>query len=135
MVLSTLGFMYKGQADYPVGGSLPLALFLEKRYKQLGGQVKYQARVEKILVENGRAVGVRLEDGSEERADVVISAGDGYTTIFKLLEGKYIDKKIQERYEHWKPFRSMLYVSAGVRRTFPDNPLSVEGNAFELPSR
>jgi phytoene dehydrogenase-like protein len=132
MILSQLGFMYKHQAAYPLGGSLPLALTLAKRYGELGGQVQYQARVEKILVENGRAVGVRLEDGSEERADIVISAADGHTTIFKLLEGKFADEKIRERYESWKPFRSVLYVGVGVKRTFPDNCFSVEGNAYEL---
>jgi phytoene dehydrogenase-like protein len=131
-ILSQMGFMYKKQAGYPLGGSLPLALSLEKRYKRLGGQVKYQARVDKILVEDGRAVGIRLEDGSEQRADVVISAGDGYTTIFKLLEGKYTDRTIRQRYEHWQPFPALIFASIGVNRTFPDIPLSVEGNAFEL---
>ena len=132
MVLSQMGFLYRQEAAYPLGGSLPLALALEKRYTQLGGHVQYRARVEKILVENGRAVGVRFEDGSEERADVVVSAADGYTTIFKLLEGKFTDEKIRERYEHWKPFRSLIYVGVGVKRTFPGHPYSVEGNAFEL---
>jgi phytoene dehydrogenase-like protein len=47
---TTLGFMEKKQGGYPMGGSLPLAIFLEKRYKQLGGQVKYSTRVKKILV-------------------------------------------------------------------------------------
>lgn len=132
MVLALLGFMYKGQAAYPVGGSLPLALDLEQRYRQLGGRVQYRTRVDKVLVEDGRAVGVRLEDGSDRRADVVISAGDGYTTIFQLLEGKYVDQTIRALYDHWKPFQSILFVSAGVNRTFPDVPLAVEGNAFEL---
>ena len=132
MVLSQLGFMYRHQAAYPLGGSLPLALALAKRYKELGGQVQYRAQVDQILVENGRAVGVRLADGSEQRADVVISAGDGHTTVFKWLEGKYTDQKIRARYETWKPFRPVLYVAAGVKRTFPDFPFSVEGQAFEL---
>jgi phytoene dehydrogenase-like protein len=132
MVLSQMGFMYKGQAGYPLGGSLPMALALEKRYKQLCGQVQYQTRVQKILVENGRAVGVCLEDGSEQRADLVISASDGYKTIFKLLDGKFTDLKIRKRYEHWKPFQSMIYASVGVNRTFPDVPFAVEGSAFEL---
>jgi phytoene dehydrogenase-like protein len=132
MVLSMLGFMYKGQAGYPVGGSLPLALFLAKRYQQLGGRVRYQARVEKILVEDGRAVGVRLADGSLERADVVISAGDGHATIYKLLDGKYTNRSLRERYESWQPFQSVLFATVGVKRTFPDIPFSVEGNAFEL---
>lgn len=88
---TNLGFMEKKQAKYPLGGSLPLAIFLGKRYKQLGGEIKYRLGVKKILVENDRAVGVELEDGSEQRADVVISAADGYTTIFRLLEGRYVD--------------------------------------------
>ncbi len=132
MVLSQMGFMYRNQAAYPLGGSLPLALSLEKRYKQLGGRVQYRSRVEKILVEDGRAVGVRFMDGSEQRADVVVSGADGYTTIFKLLEGKFTDEQLRERYNTWVPFRSVIYVSAGVKRTFPDYPFSVEGNAFEL---
>lgn len=133
MILSMMGFMYKQQAGYPLGGSLPLAQFLEKRYKQLGGQVKYRTAVDKILVENERAVGVRFEDGSEEYADVIVSAADGYATIFKFLDGKFTNSKIEERYKKWKPFHSLLYVSAGVNRVFPDIPMSVEGNAFELP--
>jgi phytoene dehydrogenase-like protein len=133
MVLSQMGFMYRNQAAYPLGGSLPLALTLEKRYKQLGGQVQYQAQVEKIIVENGRAIGVELVNGSEQHADVVISASDGHTTIYKLLEGKFADQKIRAIYENWKPFRSMIYVGAGVKRAFPDFPFSVEGHAFELP--
>jgi phytoene dehydrogenase-like protein len=132
MILSQLGFMYRNQAAYPLGGSLPMALTLEKRYRQLGGHVRYETRVEKILVEDGCAVGVRFEDGREERADVVISAGDGYSTIFKLLDRKFVDKNIKEIYANWKTFRSMVYVGVGVKRTFPDLPFSVEGNAFEL---
>ncbi len=132
MILSQMGFMYRNQAAYPLGGSLPMALTLEKQYKKLGGRVKYQSRVEKILVEEGCAVGVQFEDGSEQRADVVVSGADGYTTIFKLLEGKFTDKEIHERYDHWVPIQPVIYVSAGVKRTFSDYPFSVEGNAFEL---
>jgi phytoene dehydrogenase-like protein len=132
MILSQAGFMVKEQASYPLGGSLPLALALEKRYRQLGGQVQYRTRVQNILVEGGQAVGLRYDDGSEERADVVIAAGDGYTTIFELLKGRFADRKVQEMYETWKPFHSMIYASAGVKRTFPEFPYSLEGDAFEL---
>ncbi len=40
-----------------------MAEAVEKRYLELGGQINYNARVDKILVENGKAVGIRLEDG------------------------------------------------------------------------
>jgi phytoene dehydrogenase-like protein len=132
MILSQMGFMTKQQAAYPLGGSLPLALALENRYKQLGGEITFQARVDKILVENSRAVGVRLEDGSEHRSDVVVSAADGYTTIYKLLGGQFIDLKVTARYQNWQPFQSIIYIAVGVKRTFPGYPYSVEGTAFEL---
>jgi phytoene dehydrogenase-like protein len=130
---TNLGFMEKKQAGYPLGGSLPLAIFLARRYKQLGGQIQYRTPVRKILVENDRAVGVELEDGSEQRADVVISAADGYTTIFNLLEGRYVDDDIRRRYQNWRPFPALIYASVGVNRIFPDLPHPVEGMSFELP--
>ncbi len=132
MVLAQLGYMYNQQAGYPLGGSLPLALTLEKRYKQLGGQVQYRAPVEKILVENGRAVGVGFSDGNEVRADVTISAADGYSTIYKFLGGDFTDDKIKQRFKNWQTFQPMIFASVGVRRTFSDVPFAVEGNSFEL---
>ena len=49
----------------------------------------------KSYVEDGKAVGIRLENGEEHRAGRVISAADGYTTIFKMLEGKYVDETVR----------------------------------------
>jgi phytoene dehydrogenase-like protein len=85
----TLALMHNRHAAYPIGGSLALARAIERRYIDLGGEIDYRSRVQKILVENDRAVGVRLADGTEQRADIVISAADGRATIFDMLEGKY----------------------------------------------
>jgi len=95
---------------------------IEERYKALGGEVTYKATVSEVLVENDRAVGVRLADGTEHRADVVVSAADGYSTIFDMLGGRYVDKKIEERYRSWPMFRPFVMVSFGVAREFPDVP-------------
>jgi len=84
-----------GALQWPVGGALRFALSMENHYKNLGGEVEYGARVEKILVEKDRAVGVRLADGSEHRADIVISNADGRKTIKELLDGRYINDKIR----------------------------------------
>jgi len=82
--------------QWPAGGALRFALSIEKRYKGLGGEVAYNSKVEKILVENGRAAGVRLADGSEHRADVVISDADGRKTIMDMLDGRFIDDKVRK---------------------------------------
>jgi len=62
-------------------------------------------------------VGVRLEDGTEYRGDYVISAADGYATIFEMLDGKYVDKRIRGYYEKLAIFPPLVYVAMGVNRT------------------
>ncbi len=121
-ILMLLGLLAKRQMELIEGGCLNFVLPIERRYKDLGGQVTYKATVEEILVENDRAVGVRLADGSRHRADIVVSAADGYSTIFKMLGGRYVDKKIENRYKNWKLIRPMVMVSFGVAREFPGEP-------------
>ncbi len=131
-MLFTFAYLHRKDAGYPIGGSLPMARALERRYLDLGGTIHYHSRVEKILVEGDRAVGVRLADGSEHRADRVISAADGHTTIFKMLEGRYADDATREPYEKWPIFPPLLYVGIGVNRSFDDEPKIVSGLSFPL---
>jgi phytoene desaturase len=77
-VTMVLGMVADGQLGYIEGGSRDFVRSIEARYATLGGEVSYRATVEEILVEDDRAVGVRLADGSEHRADAVVSAADGY---------------------------------------------------------
>jgi phytoene desaturase len=123
-VLMLLGLLADGQIGLIEGGSLDFVRAIEQRYCALGGEVTYKATVEEILVDacGDRAVGVRLADGSEHRADAVISAADGYSTIFKMLKGRYASEKIQNRYATWRTFRPLLMISLGVARQFPGEP-------------
>jgi phytoene dehydrogenase-like protein len=78
--------------------------------------------VDKILVENNRTVGVRLTDGTEHRADVVISAADGHATIFDMLEGRYVNDKIKDYYANWSIFQPIIQVSMGIARDLSEEP-------------
>ncbi|MDH5186422.1 MAG: FAD-dependent oxidoreductase, partial [candidate division WOR-3 bacterium] len=84
-----------GDIQWPVGGAAEFAKSIEKHYLALGGKVHYGSRVEKILVENDKAVGIKLADGSEHRADIIISNADGRKTIFNMLDGKYINETVR----------------------------------------
>jgi len=95
LVVMPLAFSHNKNNGWPVGGSLKFASAIEKRYRDLGGRVQYSSQIEKILVEADQAVGIRLSDGTEHHADLVISAADGRTTIFDMLDGKYINDKVQ----------------------------------------
>ena len=107
---------------WPVGGSLAFAQDIAHRYLDLGGQIHYKARVDKILVDNDRAVGVRLADaldgtgGSEHRADVVVSNIYGRSTVMELLAGRYADERLRALYALPLDESGGLQVSLGVRR-------------------
>ncbi len=116
--MMTLSMLHQKTSGYPLGGSHEFSQSIEHRYLDLGGQCHYGSKVSKILVENNRAVGIKLEDGTEHRADYVISAADGHTTIFKMLDGRFLNKKIRGYYEKYPIFPPLLYISLGLKQTF-----------------
>jgi phytoene dehydrogenase-like protein len=132
MLLFVLGFQHSKSAGYIIGGALELVGSIEKRYLALGGEIHFNSRVVKILVENGRAVGIRLADGSEHRADWVISAADGRTTIFDMLDGAYLDEKVKRKYDYPNLFEPLVYVGLGVARQLEDLPASIGGLSYPL---
>lgn len=130
LLLITLAQLSNGIAGYPLGGSLDLAESVARRYQALGGQVEYGAHVMQILVENDRAVGVRLADGSEQRADLVISAADGRSTIFELLGGRYVDQQSAAIYQTMPIAPAIVQIALGVARDFSHEPPAL---CFPLP--
>jgi phytoene dehydrogenase-like protein len=123
-MLMTLAWMNRKTGGVPVGGSRDFAQAIENRYKALGGGIRYKSKVVEILVQNNRAVGVKLEDGTEHKADVVISAADGHATIFNMLKSKFIDDKIRGYYNSLATFPPMILVSLGVGRDLSGEPHS-----------
>ena len=132
IILFTLAWMTKKDAGYVIGGSMEISRSMEKRYLGLRGEIHYKSKVEKILVENNRAIGIRLQDSTEYKADYVISAADGHATIFEMLEGKYINDKIRGYYEKMSIFQPLVYVGLGVNRSFEEMPKTIAGFVFPL---
>ncbi|WDV44632.1 NAD(P)/FAD-dependent oxidoreductase [Clostridiaceae bacterium M8S5] len=125
--MCNLTAMYEKNAGYPEGGSLELAKSIEKRYLELGGKMMYEQRVKKILVENDKAIGIMSEDGTKHFADIIISAADGRTTIFDMLDGKYISDDIKQLYEglenkKYKTYKGFVLVFLGINRDLSDEP-------------
>jgi len=122
MFAGVLAWCACGTAGFPEGGSVKLAQDIQMRYENLGGQIHFRKRVEKILTQGGKAVGVRLADGSEHRADIVISAMDNYGTLNGLLEGKYTPDVVKQWYRDNTAFPPYIQVSLGVNRNMDSEP-------------
>lgn len=121
-VIMMFAWMNQKSAGYPIGGSLNFSKLIEKKYFELGGKINYRSKVNKIIVKNKTAKGIILENGDENLSDLVISAADGHYTIFDMLDGKYINEKIQNIYKNYKTFPSYLQVSLGVNYLFDNLP-------------
>ncbi len=76
-------------AYYPVGGAGQIALHLLQTVADAGGWTRINADVAEIIIEGGRAVGVRLADGEEIRAARVVSAVGVGATVRRLLPERY----------------------------------------------
>lgn len=120
-----LGELERGNLSTVVGGSQKFSQAMARRFTELGGTLRYGADVERVLVEDDRAVGVRLIDGSEHRADHVVSTAPGPTTVFRMLGGHYTDARLRERYADWPIFNAISLVNFGVRKRWPENPTSM----------
>lgn len=70
---------------YPVGGSWRIAETIIPRIQASGGEVFTYARVQQILVENGKACGVLMADGERILAPCVISSAGVMNTFQRLL--------------------------------------------------
>jgi phytoene dehydrogenase-like protein len=128
-MMFTLAWFHKKKSGYPVGGSTGFINSLIKRYRDLGGDIVYNAKVERIRVVNDRVTGVKLEDGSKFLGDYVISACDGRNTIYKMLNGEFKNRKIDEYYSKLQLFPPILFISLGLNRDLKDTPHSI---LFEL---
>ncbi|HEX2927839.1 MAG TPA: NAD(P)/FAD-dependent oxidoreductase [Ruminiclostridium sp.] len=118
-------------AGFPEGGSLGLAKSIEKRYGELGGRINYSKKVSSIIVDNDRAIGVKLEDGSEHLADIVVSACDGYYTVMDMLKGKYENPELDLLYKKYAAsqpqivYPGMAITFLGVNRDLSTEPHSI----------
>ena len=107
----------------PQVNSLGFSRAFESRFKAMGGEIRYNARVSKILVNDGIVKGVNLENGEEIYAKTVVSNADGYQTLFQLLGKEFVPPSLVHLYETAPLFGSMLLVSLGVNQVLTEKDM------------
>jgi phytoene dehydrogenase-like protein len=110
------------EAGAPIGGSQQVIYHMEDRYKKAGGEIHYKSKVVQLIMDQDKVIGIELKDGSRHLADEVIWAGDGYHLIYQMLEGKYVDEKIEKMYTEWIPVKPILHVMMGVNMDLSKEP-------------
>lgn len=119
-LMYTLACLATGDGGYPEGGSLSMALRMAKRYENLGGKIEYNKRVQKVLVKNGKAVGVVVND-EEILADAVVVTVDTLSAIDNLFD-KPLHEPWMEKMRANTKLAMSTFICLGIEADLSDLP-------------
>lgn len=85
-VLLPIAYAHRRATGVPLHGWLSFARAIERRYLELGGEIRYRAKVTGLVREDDRVSGVVLQDGSIVAGSRVMSTADGRFTHGVLLQ-------------------------------------------------
>jgi phytoene dehydrogenase-like protein len=120
------------------GGSHSIAQVLQRAYVHHGGQIRAVHHVDKILIEEGRAVGIRLRDGREWKARLaVVSSADPYATFCEMVGDEHLPRTFMERVKDIEPdefsyFQVHLALKAPVRYALHEAEDAAVGAAMNV---
>jgi all-trans-retinol 13,14-reductase len=125
---------YLDGAAYPVGGSSAIARSILPTIEASRGRLLVHAEVEEILVRGSRCVGVRMADGQELEAPVVLSDAGVANTFGWLLNGETRTRfDLEDRLRQTEPSVSHLCLYVGFNRSTSDVGLEAT-NLWVYPS-
>jgi phytoene dehydrogenase-like protein len=88
---------YLDGAFYPMGGGFAIPRAFVRALKRAGGTLMLDTPVDRILLEGKRAIGVRLADGTDVRADDVVSNADPEMTFGRLIGRDHLSWRLRRR--------------------------------------
>ncbi len=93
------GYYFDGGC-YPRGGGHSIPEALVRQIELHRGEVILRAEVDRILIESDRVLGVRLSDGREARAPIVVSNADPGVTWGRLVAPEHVGWRLRRRIAH-----------------------------------
>jgi len=100
------------------GGSRNLSQALALAISQNGGEVRVGSRVRKIIVEDGKARGVELEDGSRIKSRCVVSNADATLTFLEMVGEENLPREFLDSFKQMTASWSYFQVYLGLDEKF-----------------
>lgn len=110
-----LGERSRAGVEYPIGGSGAIIEALVRGLKRWGGELRLNTHVEQILVESGKAVGVRSRKGDIIKSPVVISNATIWDTCTKLLSKEDLPPSDRQKSLAIPAVDSFMHLHLGIR--------------------
>jgi len=124
LILSAFNASICNHGNYfPAGGITVLVDKLKDAIHEKGGEISCKSPVEKILIREGRACGVRLAGDEEIFANVIISNIDATATLLKMVGEAHLPSDFISRFKNLQPTLSAFSVYLGIdgKQGLPEN--------------
>ncbi len=82
---------------YPRGGAFTIPRAFVRALRNAGGEIRLQARVRRILLEQDRVLGVELESGEQIRSEFVVSNADPEVTFGTLIGRQFLPPRLRRK--------------------------------------
>lgn len=110
-----VGERSRSVVDYPIGSSGAIVAALVRGLERWGGKLLLNTHVEKIVVERGRAIGVRLRHGETISAPTVISNATLWDTYTHLLQPEDLPPTYRQSALQTPAIDSFMHLHLGIR--------------------
>ncbi len=109
------GHLHRSSWRFLINGWGELVDALAHAFTHYGGTIIKCTAVQKILIENGKVIGIILDDGEREDVDIVIASGGAKELFIKLVGREHLpDKYVSDHVENISITESVFMVHLGV---------------------
>lgn len=120
-LLFTLAWLGTGDGGYPEGGSLNMTQRMADTFIKLGGKLQFSEKVDKVVVKDGKAIGVSV-NGKVLTADAIIITQETLAATEQLFDTPQQDKWLVKLKNNTKP-AACCFISIGVRTVLEETPM------------
>ncbi|MGZ4126181.1 MAG: phytoene desaturase family protein [Actinomycetota bacterium] len=105
-----------GSWGVPEGGMGAVAAAIEASARSFGAEIRTNARVGRVMIRDGRAIGVVLDDGEEVFAPIVITACHPQITFLRQIDRAQLPPEFVEDVEHWSSRSGVVKVNLAISK-------------------
>lgn len=109
----------KGRWGHAIGGMGAITQAMRRVAEARGVIIETDAPVDKVIIEDNRAVGVKLKNGEERRSRIVISNTNPKMLFTDLIENRYLDGSFHTRMTHYANGSGTMRMNVALRE-LPD---------------
>jgi phytoene desaturase len=105
---------------FPKGGTGRLVLALVKLFQELGGEIRYNSEINRIVTRDGAVAGLQTKTGREESFDLAVSNADVVHTYDRLLQDEPRAAAMRRKLGRKKYSMSLFLIYFGTNRRYPN---------------